>query len=62
MTEEGDALEKLRARQMMTLVKEGLLTTECPEMTKMILREITVMDSMNFRVVLMDGTEKIVYG
>ena len=61
MIEEGDALEKLRARQMMALVKEGPLSAECPEMTKMILREITVMDSMNFRVVLMDGTEKTVY-
>ena len=61
MTEEGDALDKLRARQMMALVKEGPLKSECPEMTKMIVREITVMVSMNFRVVLMDETEKTVY-
>ena len=60
MIEEGDALEKLTARQMKALVKEGPFKTECLKMTKMILREITVMDSMNFRVVLMDGTEKTV--
>ena len=62
MTEEGDALEMLRARQMMALVKERPLSDECPEMTKMILREITVMDPMNFRMVLMYGTEKTIYG
>ena len=60
MIEKGDALENLRAGQMKALVKEGPLKTECSEMTKMILREITVMDSMNFRVVLMNGTEKTV--
>ena len=48
MVEEGDALQTLRAKQMIELVKEGPLQNECPEMTRMILHEVVATDNRTF--------------
>ena len=57
MIKEGDALQKLRGRQMKELMKEGPLKNECLEMTKMILHEVVAVDNRTFTIKLMDGYE-----
>ena len=54
--ESGNALEQLRAKQMQELTAEGLLEFEIPELTRMVLEEITVLDQKNFRIRFLDGT------
>ena len=56
----GDALECLRAKQMIEMTEDGPLDYDVPEITRMILNEIVVMDATNFKVTLMDGTEKTI--
>ena len=58
MIETGDALEKMRARQMKMLVKEGTIKEEIPELTRMVIEHIDVLGPKEFRVHLLDGSER----
>ena len=55
---EGDALQRLRGRQMIELTAEGTIEEEITELTRMVLTEIIVKDKNNLTVVFMDGTKK----
>ena len=57
MTEEGNPLEQIRGRQMLELTAEGKITTEIPELTRMVLERVTVFDE-TIKVTLLDGTDK----
>lgn len=51
-------LERLRGRQMIELTAEGRLDFEIPELTRMVLQEITVHSPTSFTITLLDGTVK----
>ena len=55
---EGDALQRMRGRQMIELTAEGTIEEEITELTRMVLTEIIVKDKNNLTVVFMDGTKK----
>ena len=54
----GNALEKYRARLMITMTAEGPLTDEIPEITRLMLEDITVRNPNELTVALLDGTVK----
>lgn len=58
MKKSENALERVRAKQMMELTAEGPLEFEIPELTRMVLEEIIVRDKKTFTVKLLDGTEQ----
>ncbi len=55
---EGDALQRYRARMLLAMTEEGPLDTEVPEITRMMLEEITVKGPSELTVRFLDGTEK----
>ena len=55
---EGDALQRYRARMMLAMTEEGPLDAEVPEITRMMLEEITVKGPTELTVRFLDGTEK----
>lgn len=60
-SEETDDLQKLRARQMLQLTDAGeaaKLTDDVPEIVKMVLMQIEVIDSFSANVYFLDGTVK----
>lgn len=57
MATEGDALQRYRARMMIAMTAEGKLDAEVPELTWMVLDEITVLGPYEVRIKLLDGTE-----
>ena len=52
----GTELERLRARQMRELVKQGPLTTIVPELVQTVLESITVKGQRSFEIRFLDGT------
>ena len=54
---DGNALERLRARQMNELTEEGPLDCEVPELTRMVVHKVVVNGS-ELKITFMDGTEK----
>ena len=58
MKKSENALERVRAKQMIELTAEGPLEFEIPELTRMVLEEIIVRDKKTFTVKLLDGTEQ----
>ncbi len=58
MKEEGNPLEKLRARQMIELTGEGPLEKPLPELTRMVLERLIVHTKREFTVRFLDGTER----
>ncbi len=54
----GDALQRYRARMMLAMTEEGPLDAEVPEITRMMLEEITVKGPTELTVRFLDGTEK----
>lgn len=58
--EEGDPLERLRARQMIELVEQGPVDDDIPELVQMTLERIVVLDKDRFEVRFLDGTKKVV--
>ena len=53
---EGTELERLRARQMRELVKQGPLTTIVPELVQTVLESILVKGNGTFEIRFLDGT------
>ena len=53
----GTELERLRARQMREMVKQGPLTTIVPELVQTVLESITVKGGGAFEIRFVDGTE-----
>jgi site-specific DNA recombinase len=51
-------LDRLRGKQMIELTKEGRLDFEIPELTRMVLQEITVHSPTSFTITFLDGTVK----
>lgn len=58
MMEDGTALEKLRARQMIELTNEGTISSMVPELMQMVLEKIDIKGDEHFTVCFQDGTEK----
>lgn len=56
MEKEGCDLERLRARQMRDLVKQGPLTTIVPELVQTVLESIQVKGNGTFEIRFLDGT------
>jgi len=54
----GTALERLRARQMIEITKQPELNIFVPELTQLILYEVTVLGAKTFEFVFMDGCRK----
>ncbi len=54
----GDALQRYRARMMMTITAEGRLDVEVPELTRSVLEEITVHSPTELTVAFLDGSER----
>ena len=54
----GNALERLRAIQMIELTAEGRIENEIPELTRMVLQEMIIIDKETFRITFLDGTVK----
>ena len=52
----GTPLERLRARQMIELTAEGELKQEIPELTRMVVEHIDVIDGTAFAFEFLDGT------
>ena len=53
---DGDALQRYRARLMIAITAEGPLDTEVPELTRMMLEEITVHSPTELTVSFLDGS------
>ena len=53
----GTELERLRARQMREMAKQGPLTTIVPELVQTVLESITVKGGGAFEIRFLDGTE-----
>lgn len=53
----GTELERLRARQMRELVRQGPLTTIVPELVQTVLESILVKGNGVFEIRFLDGTE-----
>lgn len=51
-------LDRLRGKQMIELTREGRLDFEIPELTRIVLQEITVHSPTSFTITLLDGTVK----
>ena len=51
------ALERLRAKQMLELLKEPPLRCFVPEVAQLVLGEVTVLGREEFRFLFLDGTE-----
>ena len=51
---DGDALQRYRARLMIAITAEGPLDTEVPELTRMMLEEITVHSPTELTVSFLD--------
>ena len=58
MRESENPLERLRGKQMIELTAEGKLDFEIPELTRMVLQEITVHSPTSFTITFLDGTVK----
>ena len=58
MQEASDPLQKMRARQMIELTAQGLLTNEVPELTRMVLERIIIHSKTHFTVRFLDGSAK----
>lgn len=58
MEKSENALERLRAKQMKEFTAEGRLEFEIPELTRMVLEEVTVIDPKTFRIRFLDGEVK----
>ncbi len=58
MTRSENALERVRARQMICLTLEKPLESEIPERTRMVLEEVTVQERNTFDFRFLDGTER----
>lgn len=58
MKEAGDPLKAMRAGQMIELTAQGPLTTEVPELTRMVLERIIIHGKTHFTVRFLDGTSK----
>lgn len=56
MEKEGTELERIRARQMRELVKQGQLTTIVPELVQTVLESILVKGNGAFEIRFLDGT------
>ena len=57
MIEHGDALEKIRGKQMLELTAEGKITKQIPELTRAVLESVIVGDD-NIEVKFLDGSRK----
>ena len=55
---DGSDLERLRARQMLELLKEPPLKCFVPEVAQLVLEEVTVFGREEFRFRFLDGTIK----
>ncbi|MGN1024511.1 MAG: recombinase family protein [Lachnospiraceae bacterium] len=58
MEKSENPLERLRGKQMIELTAEGRLDFEVPELTRMVLQEITVHTPTSFTITFLDGTVK----
>lgn len=58
MKEEGNPLQKLRAKQMIEITAQGPLIKEVPELTRTVLDRIIIHDKKHFTVYFLDGTVK----
>lgn len=58
MEENGNPLERIRVKQMKELTADGPIEFEIPELTRMVLQEVTVRDPLTFTITLLDGTEQ----
>lgn len=58
MKEEGNPLQKLRAKQMIEITAQGPLIKEVPELTRTVLDRIIIHDKKHFTVHFLDGTVK----
>ena len=56
MEKKGTELERLRARQMRELVKQGPLTSIVPELVQTVLESIVVKGDGTFEIRFLDGT------
>ena len=54
--ENGSALEKVRARQMIELAEQGPLEEFVEELAQLVILEITVLGSQKFKFYFMDGS------
>ena len=52
----GNALEKVRARQMLMLTRQPMLVREVPELTRMVLQEIRIGIPGSYEIFFLDGT------
>ena len=55
---DGDALQRYRARLMIAITADGPLDTEVPELTRMMLEEITVCSATELTVSFLDGSKR----
>lgn len=55
---EGDPLERLRAKQFLSQTNEGAVREAYPELIKLVLERIKVIDKTTFEVHFLDGTLK----
>ena len=63
MIKEGNPLERLRAKQMIELTKEGPVDCNVPELIRMVLERMIVISKTEFEVRLLDGTvQKVCVG
>lgn len=58
MVTDGDALQKYWGRNMIAITEDGPLEAEVPELTRMMLEEITVKSPSEMTVTFLDGTVK----
>lgn len=57
---EGNPLERLRAKQMKLLMKEGTIDSNIPELVALVLERIIVYSKTRFEVRFLDGNRKLV--
>lgn len=56
MTKDGTPLERIRAEQMLGIIKEGSITSFIPELAQLVIYEIVVYDAGTFEFTFMDGS------
>ena len=56
MIQNGDALERMRGRQMIELTAEGRVEIHIPELVRMVLHEIIVVNPTTYKITVFDGT------
>lgn len=53
---DGTPLERIRAEQMMGIIKEGAITSFIPELAQLVIYEIVVFNARTFEFAFMDGS------